>query len=230
MIFQPKAIFFDWDHTLWDHDANASQSLSELFHQFDLDAQHPGGFDSFFTSYQLINNFLWEEYQFGRISQEELRATRFQRIFEQMNLEGDYLKFGDLFLEITPRKSQMIEGAIEIIERLNSKYPLFVLTNGFSDVQDIKITGSGIKHHFEGIITSQEAQAKKPDPAFFQYALNLANSKAEEVLMIGDHEKIDVWGAEQVGIPAIHLNELGVESQAKRQIRKLKELENWIVI
>jgi FMN phosphatase YigB (HAD superfamily) len=36
MKFNPKAIFFDWDHTLWDHDRNAREVLLDLIEEFKL--------------------------------------------------------------------------------------------------------------------------------------------------------------------------------------------------
>jgi len=228
MIFTPKAIFFDWDHTLWDHDANAKESLSELFHDFELSKKSIHTFESFFSLYQQINHQLWEDYQYGKIDQQTLRETRFKKIFDAIEVVGPHIEFGDEFLHRTPRKTKMIPGAIELIEKLATKYPLFVLTNGFSDVQNIKISGSGLKGYFEHIITSEQANAKKPDAVFYQYALSLAKCKPEEALMIGDHEKIDVWGAEQVGIPAIHFCENGTFSLASRKISHLSELSRWI--
>ena len=228
MIFTPKAIFFDWDHTLWDHDANAMESLSELFYAFDLDKKSIHTFGSFFEIYHKVNHQLWEDYQFGKIDQQSLRETRFKKVFEAIQIEGPHIEFGNEFLHRTPRKTKMLDGAVEIIELLAKNYPLFVLTNGFSDVQEIKISGSGLKHCFEQVITSEEAKAKKPDATFYQYALQQANCLPEEALMIGDHEKIDVWGAEQVGIPAIHFCAKDDPSLATRKINHLSELKNWI--
>lgn len=229
MIFTPKAIFFDWDHTLWDHDANAKESLEELFHSFELHQKSTHSFDEFFEIYQKVNTQLWEDYQFGRIDQQTLRETRFKKVFDVMGIDGPHLTFGDEFLEKTPRKIKLISGAKEIIESLATQYKLYVLTNGFTDVQEIKISGSGLKHYFEQIITSQEAQAKKPDEQFYHYALHQAACRPEEALMIGDHYTIDVVGAEQVGIPAIHYCENRRASLATRKIEQLNELKDWIV-
>jgi putative hydrolase of the HAD superfamily len=230
MIFTPKAIFFDWDHTLWDHDTNAKEALHELFVSYKLNQKSSHHFEAFFAHYSSINHQLWEDYQYGRISQEELRATRFKRVFEQIAVDADHQAFGDDFLYTTPRKTKLLPGAKEIIEELSQKYPLYILTNGFSDVQDIKISGSGLKSCFQAIITSEEAKAKKPDSAFFQFALRQANCAPNEALMIGDHETIDVWGAVQVGIPGIHLCESPAKSKAERKITQLVELKNWIAL
>jgi putative hydrolase of the HAD superfamily len=230
MIFTPKAVFFDWDHTLWDHDANARESLGELFVEFELNQKSAFDFDTFFEKYQVVNHQLWEDYQFGKIDQATLRETRFKRVFDAIQVSGPHIEFGDAFLHRTPRKTKLMDGATEIVTSLAAKYPLYILTNGFSDVQEIKISGSGLKHYFEQIITSEEAQSKKPDPQFYYFALQQAGCQPEEALMIGDHEKIDIWGAEQVGIPAIHLYEKGVSSSAKRIIERLEDLKNWIVL
>lgn len=65
----------------------------------------------------------------------------------------------------------MLDGASEIIQELAQKYPLFILTNGFDDIQFVKVEACGLKHCFKEIITSQQVGTQKPDIKFFTFAL-----------------------------------------------------------
>ncbi len=225
MKFTPKAIFFDWDHTLWDHDLNAREVLNELFDVFKLphvDSTY------MWQSFQQINDALWEDYQLGRISQATLREIRFVKFFDALQITGPVEEFSEAYMYQTPRKTNLISDAYAVVDMLSQKYPLYILTNGFNDIQWVKIKGAGMAHFFQEIITSEISGHKKPAKGFFDYALQVANVAPEEALMVGDHPIIDIQGAAQAGIAGIHLNQRAAESTAKIQIKELRELVDWI--
>jgi YjjG family noncanonical pyrimidine nucleotidase len=226
MKFTPKAIFFDWDHTLWDHDRNAREVLTELFVEFRLPALDS---DLVWNTFQQINDSLWEAYQLGQISQETLRETRFVRFFSALQMDGPAAEFSNAYLFRTPRKTNMLPGAFEVIEILAEKYPLYILTNGFNDIQWVKIEGAGMRHFFQEIITSEVAGHKKPARGFFEYALNAAGITPAEALMVGDHPVIDIRGAAEAGIEGIHLNLRSEAQTCEHQILDLRELLHLIV-
>jgi putative hydrolase of the HAD superfamily len=224
MKFSPKAIFFDWDHTLWDHDRNASEVIHELLGEFSLLNSLNTSPDDIWSTFQHINDALWDDYQHGRIDQKTLRDTRFERFFDALGIQGDAASFSEIYLERTPRKTHLISNAFRVIERLAAKYPLYVLTNGFDDIQHVKIAGVGMQSFFKQIITSDVAGCKKPSSAFFEFALKSSNCLAHEVVMVGDHPIIDIQAAEAVGIPAIHLHLRNEPIKTTLQIKSLMEL------
>jgi putative hydrolase of the HAD superfamily len=224
MNFSPKALFFDWDHTLWDHDLNAREVLLDLANEYEL-AIEPS---SYWASFEKINTGLWDQYAAGEISQAELRETRFVRFFEELRIEGPSSEFGDKYLERAPRKTNLMPGAFELIQDLAVHFPLYILTNGFDDIQFVKIEGAGMRSFFQEIITSQQVGTKKPSPLFFEYALERAGIKAEEGLMIGDHVEADIRGALNVGIPAIHYNPFSLATDLPHEIQHLDELRGLL--
>ena len=224
MKFSPKAIFFDWDHTLWDHDRNAYEVIQELLVELSVKCPIDHAPEVVWQVFQQINDALWEAYQLGQISQKELRDTRFERFFDALELKGDVSLFSKLYMERTPRKTNLLPSAYEVIESLSAHYSLYVLTNGFDDIQHVKISGVGMTHFFKHIITSDVAGCKKPAPEFFEFALKMANCMPSEAVMVGDHPLIDIQAAEAIGIPAIHLHVRNEESQASNRISHLNEL------
>jgi putative hydrolase of the HAD superfamily len=224
MKFSPKAIFFDWDHTLWDHDRNASEVIQELLAELALLESIPHSPKVVWQEFTRINDALWDDYQHGRIDQKTLRETRFELFFEALGIRGDANLFSNIYLERTPRKKHLIPDAYQVIEKLAAKYPLYVLTNGFDDIQHVKIAGVGMSHFFERVITSELAGCKKPAAEFFEFALKEANCLPAEVVMVGDHPIIDIQAAEALGITAIHLNFREEDVRTKNQINQLAEL------
>ena len=58
-------------------------------------------------------------------------------------------------------------------------------------------------------MTCASAGASKPDPAIFEYALELAGCSAARALHVGDSLEEDVNGARAAGIEAVWLNRAG---------------------
>ncbi len=62
------------------------------------------------------------------------------------------------------------------------------------------LEGCGIDGLLDGTVTSAGAGARKPDPAIFAAALELAGVRADEALHVGDTAEEDVAGAQAAGI------------------------------
>jgi putative hydrolase of the HAD superfamily len=67
----------------------------------------------------------------------------------------------------------------------------------------------GLADAFDGVVTSAGAGVKKPDPAIFMAALELAGCGADEAIHVGDTVAEDIAGAEAAGIRALHLDRAG---------------------
>ncbi len=203
-----KHIFFDLDHTLWDHDTNAKIALHEVFVTFDLPARGIVSFDAFYQSFNEINRRLWLAYEQGKISQATLRYDRFRMVFSTFGVNNHDIcdTLTDTYLAICPRKTNLLPYTQEILRYLQPKYPLHIITNGFNDVQSIKMECSGLRPFFHHVVTSQDSGYKKPDTQMFEYALNLVQAKPKECLMIGDTFYTDVLGAMRLGMDAVFFN------------------------
>jgi putative hydrolase of the HAD superfamily len=67
----------------------------------------------------------------------------------------------------------------------------------------------GLKDALDGIVTSAGSGFRKPDPAIFMAALELAGCGADEAIHVGDTVAEDVAGAGSAGIRALHLDRAG---------------------
>lgn len=67
----------------------------------------------------------------------------------------------------------------------------------------------GLSDDFDGVVTSAEVGARKPDPAVFAAALEAAECEAGEALHVGDTVEEDVEGARAAGIRVLLLDREG---------------------
>ena len=67
----------------------------------------------------------------------------------------------------------------------------------------------GLLDLLDGVVTSAGTGARKPDPAIFERALELAGCTASEALHVGDSTAEDVAGAQAAGIPALLIDRDG---------------------
>jgi putative hydrolase of the HAD superfamily len=67
----------------------------------------------------------------------------------------------------------------------------------------------GLRSNLEAVITSAEAEARKPEAAIFERALELAGVPGAEALHVGDTREEDVDGARSAGMRALLLDRDG---------------------
>ena len=115
-------------------------------------------------------------------------------------------KLGDEYVAKCPLQTALFPYTFEILKYLQKKYKLHIITNGFEEVQHIKLNASGLTPFFQKIITSEKVSVKKPDPKIFDYALNLVGAKPKNTIMIGDDLPVDIIGAKKIGIHQIYFN------------------------
>ncbi|MFI5150542.1 MAG: YjjG family noncanonical pyrimidine nucleotidase [Bacteroidia bacterium] len=223
-----KHIFFDLDHTLWDLERNASETISELLETYNLDARINTTGPEFIREYNQINDALWEKLRKGEIDRTTLRYERFRQVFNYFGVEDEKLtiEFGNAFVKESPRKPHLIDGAREVLDYLSGKYTLHIITNGFADAQDVKIEFAKIGHYFTHIVNSEQAGCNKPDARIFNYSLELAGASTTDSIMVGDHLEADILGAKNAGLDQIYYNPLGKEHDhtLTYEVRHLREL------
>ncbi|MFN5415547.1 MAG: YjjG family noncanonical pyrimidine nucleotidase [Flavobacteriia bacterium] len=226
-----KHLFFDLDRTLWDFEANSKKALEHIFHEYKLHT-HFHHFESFHHTYLKINNDLWKKYGKKKITKEQLRDTRFLKTLQQhqVNDEELALKISEAYINLSPNQTQLFPNALETLSELKNRgYILHIITNGFQEVQYIKLNNSKLSPFFDVIVCSEHIGFNKPDKRIFIHALELADAKIEESMMIGDDLQVDVLGANQVGMEAVLFDpEKKHKSRAFRVVNDLKELLEFL--
>lgn len=226
-----KHLFFDLDHTLWDFERNSAECLADIYEIFDFKSLNISTLEAFQQEFSIVNRRQWSLLEQNLITHDELRQRRFQETLENLGVTDLKKSFGleinEYFLGLLPKKSHLIEGAVEVLDYLLPKYELHIISNGWQDIQVNKMKSSEIHHYFGEIITNELAGTRKPDRRIFDYAIEVAKADSAESLMIGDNYEADILGAINANIDTVFYNPDDVPTGQKPtfDIKKLVELK-----
>ncbi len=191
-------ILFDADDTLFHFDAylglqRTLNSLGKTFEHQDYDA------------YSLLNRGLWNDYQNGDISIYDLQRLRFAPWSQKLQISADH--FSQLFQETMNDICEPLDGAVSLLTALHGKFKLGIITNGFTEQQQIRLGRTGLMNLFEMLVVSEYVGVAKPHPKIFEHALTFMGETAREhVLMVGDNPDSDIKGGLNVGLHTCWLN------------------------
>jgi putative hydrolase of the HAD superfamily len=203
-----RHIFFDLDHTLYDFNESTRVTFMELFEKYKLERNGVKPFDEFFELYKKNNVSLWERYRNGEIRKKYLNVERFHVSLLHFGINDRAFagRFAAEYLRLSPQKETLLPSVVEVLSHLHERYSLHIITNGFDEVQRVKLKSNAIEKYFTTVTTSEEAGAKKPNAKIFHYALNKAGANATESIMIGDDYNVDMEGARSVGMDQMLLS------------------------
>ena len=224
-------LFFDLDHTLWDFEMNAKETLFDLYESNNLGKKGITDFEEFYKKYSIHNTILWDRYAKGFIKQEELKWKRMWLTLLDYKIADEPLarSLAVEFLDILPTKKNLFPYTLEILSYLKNKdYQMHLLTNGFESVQHHKIQNSNLTQFFGQVITSEASNSLKPKKEIFEYALQKTDGLVESSIMIGDNLDADIQGGINAGMDTIFVNHLHIKPHihATFEITHLKQLED----
>jgi putative hydrolase of the HAD superfamily len=200
-----KHLFFDLDRTLWDFERNSEAALRILYKELGLHEIH-GSFELFHHTYKETNAQLWRKYGNGEISKELLRTERFKATFEKLDIKRSELieNISQGYIELSPRQTNLFPKTIETLNELKREgYSMHIITNGFKEVQFIKLEEARLQPYFDLVLCSEEVGHNKPSRFIFEHALKETGANAMESIMIGDDYEVDIVGARNCGMHGI---------------------------
>ena len=199
-------LFIDLDNTLYDFSGNSREAYSIVYTQFGYDRWFDS-FEHYYTIYEEYNLQLWALYAEGKITKDRLNAERYAhplRVVGVPDADAVSARFWDEAMKRLPLGQRLMPYAREVLEYLRPRYKLYILSNGFTELQARKMRSAGIDHYFDGVVLSEDIGVNKPNPAIFEHALRVADVSAAEALMIGDNFEVDIEGAQRVGIDQVY--------------------------
>ncbi len=115
----------------------------------------------------------------GQLSPEDF----YQGTKEHLLLDLSYPRFVDLWNEIF----DPMEGIEEVLKRLHSRYPLFLLSNtNDPHFQYIAARFGHLLRYFQSFILSYLVGSRKPEPGIYQALIKATGRPAHEILFIDD--------------------------------------------
>ena len=203
-------LFIDLDDTIYDFSAASRESFHETYDQLHYE-RYFNSFEHYLSLYEPYNLELWHLYGEGKITKEELNKRRYSHPLEMVGIRNQEL--ADTFcreaLGRIPTKGNLVPGAIELLEYLRPKYAMYILSNGFKELQSRKMRTAGIDSYFDGLILSEDIGVNKPGRALYEHATQISGARLDESLMIGDMFDTDILGAANIGMDSLYFNPKG---------------------
>lgn len=181
----------------WDHVERAA-----VLRQFELDA------DAFEQRHELAND-AWEK---GFMTAEQYLL---QTVFYQPRPFTP-----DAFLEEMKKQSFLLpHGAMRILQELaaSDELELAILNNEARELNDYRIERFQFGRYFDVFLSSCYLGLRKPDPRFFDLALDVLQRDPEEVVFIDDRAH-NCEAAQTLGIHAIRYQD---EAQCIHALERL---------
>jgi len=223
-----KHVFFDLDHTLWDFEKNSGLTFEKIFSLNNINVE----LEKFLPVYEPINLNYWKLYREEKVTKSALRYGRFKEAFDEIEVrvEDDMINhLSETYIEYLTTFNHLFEGTFEILEYLQDKYQLHIITNGFEEAQEKKMESANIRSYFKTITNSEMVGVKKPNPKIFNFALDMANAQPKESIMIGDSLEADIEGADKIGMDTIHFDYKNLHNDHDfKRITELKAIENHL--
>ena len=199
-----KTILFDADETLFTFDNFTG--IKNTLKKYNLDFSKAD-----FDIYQKYNKQLWQKYQNHEINAQYLQSERFAALAKQVKVSSQRLN--DEFLDAMAEICEPLPGARELLDALEAKASLGIITNGLARLQHKRIEHTGLEGRFACLVISEEFGPPKPNASIFEYAFELLGKpKKSEILMVGDTLSSDVVGGQNAGIDTCWLQHEGVDA------------------
>lgn len=195
-------LLFDADDTLFDFSKAEANALKWTLEQSGIhfEPEH-------IRLYARVNQQVWQEFERGMVTSQELRVKRFRLFFQESGLGGEPLAVSQLYLQNLALGTDLLDGANDVVHALQKQFHLALVTNGLKDVQRPRLERSSLRDCFEQVFISEEVGASKPSSAYFEAFFSATGQPArEEVLIIGDSLTSDMQGGLDFGIDTCWYN------------------------
>jgi YjjG family noncanonical pyrimidine nucleotidase len=221
-------LLFDADGTLFDYERAEAAALARAFQRYDIPFK-----PDFLKAYRGYNQTLWLALEKGLISPDALKVRRFELLFAALGMAHSAAEFSAVYLDCLAERSELIDGARDMLDALQSKCRMAILTNGLQAVQRARLARSAIREHISDIVVSEEIGFAKPAKEFFDAAFaRLGNPSKREVLMIGDNWSSDIQGASRYGLDTCWFNPSRQprpdDPEITLEVASLRQLTGWL--
>lgn len=208
----PDAILFDTDNTLYHYDPPHKAAMQAVRDKATkMFGITPTTFDhAFDQARQQVKNRL------KHTASSHSRLLYMQSMLENIGLGSQVMLALDLeqtYWRTFLGTATLFDDVKELLDDLRLLgIPTAIVTDLTAQIQFRKVVYFGLDHHFDFIVTSEEAGFDKPHDAPFRIALEKMRPHGDCVWMIGDNPVNDICGAREK-ISAITLQKLhpGVE-------------------
>jgi len=201
-----RAVLFDLDGTLMDHDAARDAAIAGLL------ADEP----ALAEEWRRLESVHYDEYAAGRCSFKEQRRRRVRGIHVAMERDAPDDAACDAwfagYLERYRAGWAAFDDVLPALAALVEALPdarLGVVTNGEGGPQRAKLAAIGLTDRFPVFVASAEVGMRKPDADIFLHACERLGVAPERAAHVGDRLDLDAQGAAGAGLRGVWLDRGG---------------------
>ena len=189
-------LFFDLDNTILDFSWAERRALSLALREVGLEPA-----PEVLERYRVINIGQWELLEEGKLSREQVLVTRYELLFREFGIVASAKAVGDRYEQLLAQGHRFLPGAKELLETLQPRAHLYIVSNGCAAVQASRIASADLARYFEGIFISEELGADKPSPIFFRRCFErIPDFDPRFALVLGDSLSSDIRGGKNAGL------------------------------
>lgn len=189
-------VLFDADGTLLDFHRSEREAVREALLMSGIDADGEQ-----IRVYSEINDGLWKMLERGEIERSVLLYRRFEIFCERYGYDADARKIAEDYMHTLSAKAYLIDGVIQMLDRLYGKVRMYIITNGVEFIQLGRYARAGIEQYFDGIFISEAMGVQKPDRKYFEYvAERISGFDKTRTLVVGDSLTSDIKGGNNFGL------------------------------
>ena len=171
-----------------------------------------------------MNNIKWLFFDIGSTLVDEIDCyeIRFKETTE--NTDISYQEFKDKVIEFAATSDNPYKAAVKyfglqktkwykelekpypftesVLAELSKKYNLGIIANQSAGSKQ-RLADWGIGEYFDLVIASAEEDVEKPNPEIFRIALDRANCRPKNAIMVGDRLDNDIIPAKELGMKTV---------------------------
>ena len=195
-----KDIFLlDMDDTLFDFQRTEEINFTQTLAKFNINATRQA-----FERFRDINIGLWQQFERGEISKEQIKLKRFSDLFDELGIEAEVQQIAYSYVENFKEICIPFDGATGFLKELLKKGKIYVVTNGNTDIQMRHLTDAGFLPFIEGIFISDEVGYAKPSQEYAEHLkTHIKDFECGRAVWIGDSLTSDKKCAEIAGVDFI---------------------------
>lgn len=197
-----EIVLLDADMTLWDFDASEKCALRDVTASLGL-ALTP----EMEEYYHRVNAGYWRRFDLKEVTRDQLTTGRFADYIAFLGVNADPAEVNHRYEQALGNYSIMLPGALEMVQKLAERYPLYIVTNGLHNAQTGRFEKSPVKPYIKRMFISQDMDCQKPEKAFFDKVFaDIGLSDRRKAVIVGDSLTSDIRGGLNAGIDSIWYN------------------------
>ena len=194
------------DDTLFDFRRTEEINFKDTLEKFGICATEQA-----FERFREINIGLWQEFERGETTKEQIKLRRFAELFNEFGYAADIESVAKSYVKHFEEICIPFDGAKDFLKELVRVGKVYIVTNGNTEIQTRHLTDAGFLPFIERAFISDEIGCAKPSEEFANHLkANIAGFERERAVWIGDSLTSDKKCAEVAEVDFILFAPRGV--------------------